>query len=222
LSPSTSHAAFFVDSCGNVSDTIVFWTQDSAFAVDTTYLWTAKPALLGISPFNSGYVGDRIKIYGPEIKDTGSLTFHGKICVLDSVNNDTIYAVVPDTAFGAHDFIWVDPYGKKDTIEFTLLEEVVIPQFNLTTSYTGSGSVSPEGTTAQDSGAEVNISATSGTGYDFSVWRILSGSATIADTTDSTTTVTISSNASVQAVFNPKLYKVKLVGDRHVRLTFKQ
>jgi hypothetical protein len=107
----------------------------------------------------------------------------------------------------------------ENRIDSIFIGEAPAAQFNLTTSYTGSGSVSPAGTTAQDSGSAVPIEATPADHWNFSHWQVTSGSADIADTLDATTTVTLHTAASIRAVFIKKRYVVTLNGDIHAPLT---
>jgi hypothetical protein len=89
----------------------------------------------------------------------------------------------------------------ENRIDSIFIGEAPATQFNLTTSYTGNGSVSPEGTTVQDSGESVNITATPDSNYHFIKWQVLSGTVDIADTMDATTTCTSHTDGSIRAVF---------------------
>jgi hypothetical protein len=114
-------------------------------------------------------------------------------------------------------------YQQRASIEYSPWYEQLgsepIIQFNLTTSYTGNGSVSPSGTTAQDSGSAVNISATPETHWSFSEWQVTNGSADIADTLDATTTVTLHTAASVRAVFVIDSFTTTVNSGAHAPIT---
>jgi hypothetical protein len=65
-----------------------------------------------------------------------------------------------------------------------------------------SGTTNPASSQANISGGQaVNISATAGNGYTFANWMVTSGTATFANPNSATTTVTLSSNATVRANF---------------------
>ncbi len=71
----------------------------------------------------------------------------------------------------------------------------------------GGLSVTPEGKTAAIKGAPLAIRAVANTGYEFAGWRVVGGSATLADAHAPCTTITPDSSASVLAEFT-------LVGQR--------
>lgn len=83
-----------------------------------------------------------------------------------------------------------------------------INQYDVTLSKgTGISSVSGGGT--YDYGARVSIRATASSGYTFSKWSITSGSATIASTTSSSTTLTVgASDVTVSALAEANSYTV--------------
>lgn len=83
-----------------------------------------------------------------------------------------------------------------------------INQYDVTLSKgTGIASVSGGGT--YNYGTRVSIRATASSGYTFSKWSITSGSATIASTTSSSTTLTVgASDVTVQATATAKQYTV--------------
>lgn len=83
-----------------------------------------------------------------------------------------------------------------------------INQYDVTLSKgTGISSVSGGGT--YNYGTRVSIRATASSGYTFSKWSITSGSATIASTTSSSTTLTVgASDVTVQATATAKQYTV--------------
>ena len=61
----------------------------------------------------------------------------------------------------------------------------------------GGGTVSP----ASQTGTTINISATANTGYTFQGWVVVSGTATFGNASSATTTVTLSTNATIRANF---------------------
>jgi uncharacterized repeat protein (TIGR02543 family) len=76
--------------------------------------------------------------------------------------------------------------------------------FTLTMSSmpTAGGTTSPASSQANISaGTPVSISATANSGYTFNNWTVVSGTATFANANSATTTVTLSSNATIRANF---------------------
>ncbi|MBN1577599.1 MAG: hypothetical protein JW913_13655, partial [Chitinispirillaceae bacterium] len=71
----------------------------------------------------------------------------------------------------------------------------------LTINNDGHGTTTPSGATAVASSIGQTISASPVSGYRFSHWSVTSGSATFADSTLYSTTVTITSNATIRANF---------------------
>ncbi len=97
----------------------------------------------------------------------------------------------------------------------------IINTYQLTVGTDGTLGVSttPDGTVSVDHGVSTNISATTPAGYSFDSWTVTSGTASIADDTDPTTTVTLTSgNASIQANFVIESYNlnINLNGDGSV------
>jgi hypothetical protein len=70
------------------------------------------------------------------------------------------------------------------------------------------------------SGIPGEISATPGNGFHFTVWKVTSGSARFGDSTKATTTVTLENgHATIQAVFAPNKYLLKVTADLHGKVT---
>ena len=79
------------------------------------------------------------------------------------------------------------------------------PSYSLSMSSGGNGTTNPPGNVSVYSGTPTSISATPSPGYSFTKWKVTSaiGTATIADTNSSSTTVTLlSGNATIQAQFS--------------------
>ncbi|HZH72638.1 MAG TPA: hypothetical protein VFD91_09120, partial [Mariniphaga sp.] len=93
------------------------------------------------------------------------------------------------------------------TIEMDTAKKVTanfVKQFTLTleSSSTSRGTVSPSGDTTVDKGGEISITATPNTGFKFSKWTVVSGTASITDETSANTKVKLDSDdATVQAEF---------------------
>jgi len=90
------------------------------------------------------------------------------------------------------------------TIRANFNQQVVGSTYTLTLNHTPSGGGSTTPSASQSniaSGAPVNISATANYGYFFVNWTVVSGSATFADADNPSTTVTLTSNATIRANF---------------------
>lgn len=76
-------------------------------------------------------------------------------------------------------------------------------QFQLTLDTDGNGAVTQpwEGTDYVNYDEDVQITAEPDTGYAFDYWQVLSGTASIADEDAASTTVTLSGDATIRAVF---------------------
>lgn len=73
------------------------------------------------------------------------------------------------------------------------------------------GSTSPSGVVSVSHGVEESINATASTGYTFDSWSVETGSATIADSNDPTTTVTLTGgDATVRANFTALTYNLTI------------
>ncbi len=73
--------------------------------------------------------------------------------------------------------------------------------YNLTVNNNGNGIVVPSGTSLQEKGAALQLSATANTGYHFVNWTVTSGSAAFGDTNSGSTTVTASADTTILANF---------------------
>jgi|GEM_PF-978963 len=91
------------------------------------------------------------------------------------------------------------------TANFVEKDKPVTPPnatYTLTVIAGAGGSVTPSGTqTDIKAGTPVPITATANSGYEFNGWTVTSGGATVASPNSATTTVTLSSNATVTANF---------------------
>lgn len=74
-----------------------------------------------------------------------------------------------------------------------------VKQYVLTVTSAGNGTVG--GSVTVDANKATSVTATAASGYKFKKWIIVSGTAQIADTVSANTTVTIQSDARVEAVF---------------------
>jgi hypothetical protein len=185
-----------------LTDTICITVQiDSVINLDGTH--------------DTGFVGDTIRLFANEIKETDSVFLGTTAQTIIARGLDTLRFVVSGTS-GAKQLRVKDSCGTWDSTAFFV---DAIPQYNLTTSVTGSGSVDPAGTTAHDSGSGFALTATDGVGYDFVEWEILSGTVGIADTLDATTTCTLHTTGSVRAVFAVKQYTADTAYAAHSLIT---
>jgi uncharacterized protein (TIGR02145 family) len=81
-------------------------------------------------------------------------------------------------------------------------QRISIPQYRLIVNQTsGGGTVIPLSGDVHDSGRVINISATANSDYRFVNWTVTNGTAVFADTNNATTTVILSSNATIYANF---------------------
>lgn len=88
--------------------------------------------------------------------------------------------------------------------------------YSLVMSNDGHGSTTPTGTVTVNYGAATSITATPSSGYLFSSWTVTSGTATIANPSSASTTVTLTSvNATVQANFSSGIYSLTVSNDGH-------
>ncbi len=83
----------------------------------------------------------------------------------------------------------------------------------LTLANDGNGTTTPSGAQVVEKDAATAIAATASEGYDFTNWTVTSGSASIASPTSVSTTVTLSSAATVRANFTLKTYSVTYNGN---------
>ncbi|NLD91200.1 MAG: InlB B-repeat-containing protein [Fibrobacter sp.] len=88
---------------------------------------------------------------------------------------------------------------KSDT---TLYAQWTVKKYTLTISAPVNGTVNLSGNVSVDSNVTTAITATAANGFRFKCWRVTSGSAIIADTTVTSTTVKLTQgNATIKAVF---------------------
>jgi len=81
---------------------------------------------------------------------------------------------------------------------------------SLTVNSAAGGTVTPVSLSNIDAGAPVNISATANAGYRFAGWEVTSGTAVFANENSAATTVTLSSNATIQAKFQIERYTLEI------------
>jgi PKD repeat protein len=88
--------------------------------------------------------------------------------------------------------------SSSDTVSIEALPAMA----TLTMTVTGQGTTTPPvGDTLVAQGEDVSISATPATGYEFVSWSVTAGSVTIANPTQSSTTVQLSGDATINAGF---------------------
>ncbi len=88
------------------------------------------------------------------------------------------------------------------------------PTCTLTVSTDGNGTTTPSGNLSVIPGTATTISATAASGYVFRSWSVISGTAVIADSTSDTTTVILNSgNASIRANFTMRTYSLTMSND---------
>jgi len=85
-----------------------------------------------------------------------------------------------------------------------------LKSYTLTMSSGTGGSTSPAGTLTLDHGESQTISATPSSGYSFKNWSVVSGSAAISDSSSPSTSVSITSNATVRAIFSVTAYTLTM------------
>ncbi|MCL2259943.1 MAG: hypothetical protein FWC15_01155 [Fibromonadales bacterium] len=76
-----------------------------------------------------------------------------------------------------------------------------VQTLTLTVNAGANGTVSPSGAQTVDAGAATSITATASTGYRFVNWTVPTGTATFANASSATTTVSITANATIRANF---------------------
>lgn len=87
--------------------------------------------------------------------------------------------------------------------------------YTLTMANDGHGTTTPAGSVSVGSGVATSIAATPASGYVFANWTVTSGTATIANPSSASTTVTLSSNATVRANFTATTYTLTMSNDGH-------
>ncbi len=98
------------------------------------------------------------------------------------------------------------PLDLYETVQETVDAAQPGKSYSLTVSSAGGGLVSPSGTTSVEAGANTSISAEPNTDCEFVEWLVVSGTATVADSTAAATTVNLSDgDAEVRAVFSATL-----------------
>jgi hypothetical protein len=83
----------------------------------------------------------------------------------------------------------------------TITATFAINTYTLTVSSSGNGTVSPSGSDTVNYGAVTSIIATPDTGYSFIKWTRSGSAATISDSTQASTGVFLTGNATVTAIF---------------------
>jgi hypothetical protein len=87
-------------------------------------------------------------------------------------------------------------------------------QYTLTVNNDGHGTTTPSGASAITAGVTRSISATPATGYQFSNWTVVSGSATIQNANSASASVTMwSGNAVIRANFTAVNYTLTMTSD---------
>ncbi|MCL2182753.1 MAG: InlB B-repeat-containing protein [Chitinispirillia bacterium] len=72
--------------------------------------------------------------------------------------------------------------------------------YTLTVNAETGGSITPSGTSTHNANTPVTITATASSGYEFSNWRVIGGG-TVANANNRSTTVTLTGDATVTAIF---------------------
>ncbi len=111
----------------------------------------------------------------------------------------TMTYIFTTTAATTYYFI-VSPYSSSYWSNSFTIRQTPAPTLSVLND--GHGTTSPTGNTAVVAGVAQSISATPSIGYKFNNWTIPSGSATIANSTSYSTTVTLNGNATIQANFS--------------------
>jgi hypothetical protein len=90
------------------------------------------------------------------------------------------------------------------TANHTIALTVTPFNYTLTVTTTGNGTTTPSGSISVQYGVATTIVAAPNSGYSFTVWSVIAGSATIANPNSPTTQITLTSgNATVSAAFAP-------------------
>ena len=103
---------------------------------------------------------------------------------------DTIGVIICDRDFIAKDSVFYINYSKPQA-------------YSLQLSQDGNGSVTPSGSTTALPNTRYVIKATAKTGYRFSDWQVVSGSAVIDDKYAPNTLTMLSANSEIKAIFRP-------------------
>ena len=157
--------------------------------------------------FLQAYDAGNLLYTNSDLKTRNAHTVNGSLTVANGGiggNHPYLDGVTIPSYIGATggDTLWVDTV----LALISLGDEEDVPQYNLTTSVSGGGSVDPAGTTVHDSAVWFNLTATDGAGYDFVEWEVLTGTIEITDLEDATTTCALHTTGSVRAVFAIKRY----------------
>jgi hypothetical protein len=89
-------------------------------------------------------------------------------------------------------------------------------QYTLTVNNDGRGTTTPSGSVSVTAGVARSISAVAATGYQFSNWTVVSGSATFGNANSAATTVTLwSANTTIRANFTAVNYTLTVANDGH-------
>lgn len=147
------------------------------------------PVISSFSP-SSGAAGTPVTILGNFFDNASNVAFNGVSANFTIVSNNQISATVPNGATTGKISVTNSSGTTQTAGNFT----VIVPQYDLTVSTVGNGSVSPSGGTF-DENTVVQLTASPDPGWQFSGWSgDLSGSQNPAS-------VTMNSNKNITATF---------------------
>lgn len=102
----------------------------------------------------------------------------------------------------------------RDILSATGIYSVVLPQYSITVSSDGNGTVDPSSVTVDHGVASGDITATPSSCYAFDSWSTVTGDPVIADASSATTTVSSTTgDAEIQANFVRKTYTLTVNSD---------
>lgn len=155
---------------------------------------------------------------GSGVEYYGTVTPEGNVEV--NWDSSQVFTFIPDDGYGVVEVI-IDgnPILPVPTASYTFnnvredhtisVEFGIVEMVTLSISTVGLGSITGAGDLP--AGSETAISATASTGYSFVRWEVLSGNAVLSDSTLANTTVIVSSDAQVRAVFEAVTWNISVI-----------
>ncbi len=186
-------------------------TTGSATVTDSTSASTSVVLASGDAAIRAIFVPSTLQL-AVSADENGSVTPSGTVDVTSG--SPISISAAPDEGFVFS--VWRVTTGSATVTDSTsastsvvlasgdaAIRAIFVPStLQLAVSADENGSVTPSGTVDVTSGSPISISATPDEGFVFSVWRVASGSAVFADSTDPSTTVILrSGNAGIKAFF---------------------
>jgi uncharacterized protein (TIGR02145 family)/uncharacterized repeat protein (TIGR02543 family) len=174
-------------------------TMNTPTALTANFRLNTYTLTTDITPTNGGTV--RVN----NVVSTGATTHnHGTLINISAANNPGYRFVNWTVANGTAAFTNANNANTTVTLSANATIRANFQRVRYTLTINGNptagGTFTPASGLSHDSGA-VNISATTASGYRFVNWTVASGTATFANANNATTTVTLSSNATIRANF---------------------